>query len=118
MVLELWKHLLLPARPGVVVVMSNVDHVVRVDGAEGSQTVAYDSKEGNQNIIDDVDGWFLVPLVDGCGEVSVGTWGVYTPRASTSAFAALMMSAAWARFSFLFLSKNSHKNVQTFSAMP
>ena len=41
-------------------VMCNVDHVVSVDGAKRSQTVAHNGKESNKDAVDDVNDIYLL----------------------------------------------------------
>jgi hypothetical protein len=52
---QIREHVLLPAGPGVVMVVGNVDHVVCVDCSERSETVTNDGKESHQYAVDDVD---------------------------------------------------------------
>lgn len=55
LVLEL-RHLALFANsPSQMMVMSNVNHVICVDCTERCQTVTDDSKQGNQDVVDDID---------------------------------------------------------------
>ena len=61
MVVEFGQKLLLPARPGVVVIMGDVDHVVCVDGTEGGKTVADEGEESDKDIVDNVDDIELSP---------------------------------------------------------
>lgn len=49
------KHLLLTARPGEVVVVSDVNHVVGVYGTEGCETISHNSEKGNKDTVNDVD---------------------------------------------------------------
>lgn len=55
LVFEIGKFSLLPNLPGQHRIVCNVDHVVRVDGPERSQTITHDGKQSNQNVVDDID---------------------------------------------------------------
>jgi hypothetical protein len=51
---QLREHILLSPRPSVVVIMSYVNHVIGVDGSEGSKAVTNDGEESDQDAIYDV----------------------------------------------------------------
>lgn len=55
MVDKLWKQFLLTARPGEVMIVRDVDHVVRVNSAKGGKTVTDDGEKGDEDVIDYVD---------------------------------------------------------------
>jgi hypothetical protein len=52
---QIWEHVLLSSGPGVVVVVCNVDHMVRVDCSEWGETVTNNGEQSDQDAVDDVD---------------------------------------------------------------
>ena len=55
LIVQCREHVLLSARPCVVVVVSDVDHVVRVYGTEGCESISYNGEESNKDTVNDVD---------------------------------------------------------------
>lgn len=36
-------------------IVGDIDHVIRVDGTEWSETISYDGEQGDQHTVDDVN---------------------------------------------------------------
>jgi len=59
---KLWEQFLLTARPGKVMIMRNIDHMVCVNCAKRGKTVADDGEKGDENIINYVNNVGLTAL--------------------------------------------------------
>ena len=59
MVDKLWKQFLLTTRPGEVMIVRDVDHVVCVNSAKRGKTVTDNGEKGDEDVIDYVDNVLL-----------------------------------------------------------
>lgn len=62
-VLEFGQMLFAPETPAAMMVMSDEDHVVRVDGTEWCKTITHDSEQSDKHVIDNIDD-ILLPGAD------------------------------------------------------
>lgn len=82
---KLWQLLLITKSPGKMMVMRNVDHMVRVDGSKRCKGISNEGKKGDKHVVNDID--IVRPAsatADPACQMSVTVSRIYCKRAMYS----------------------------------